>query len=119
MTLKKTWEECLRMWKWIAKEGVGIFDDDVYNKVYNLKRVWLSINGYSNTNILNDCFFCGYTEKHGGEIDCGNCINCPAQKIDEYFCCQDVGTHWSDNPIEFYKRLVKLNKKRLSKKGKR
>ena len=116
MTLEKTWKQCLLMWKWIAKEGVNILDEDMAGVVSRLKEVWLSINGYSD--IYNDCFFCDYAEKHDGSSDCVNCINCPAQKVDEDFHCQD-GTHWAINPVEFYEKLVKLNKKRLSKKGKR
>ncbi len=117
MTLEKTWEECLRMWKWIAEEGVNILNADVHDRVSYLKMIWLSINGYSR--IYNDCFFCDYVEKHGRSSDWKCCIYCPAQKVDEGFCCQDYGTHWSSNPIEFYERLVELNEKRLSKKGKR
>lgn len=114
MTLEKTWKECLRMWKWIVEEGIYILDD---NRISELKEVWLSINEYGI--LYNNCFFCDYAETHDGDSNCGSCINCPVQEVDKDFCCQDDGTHWSNNPIEFYEKLVKLNKKRPSKKGKR
>ena len=114
MTLEKTWEECLRMWKWIAKKGIFITDD-----VDELKRMWLSVNGYDPYNILNHCFFCQYVDTHGGIVDCGGCIGCPGQKIVKDFCCQDYGFHWYNDPQEFYERLVTLNKIRLSKRGKK
>lgn len=110
MTLKETWKECLRMWKWIAENSGN-------GGMLDLKNIWLSINGFGH--IINSCFFCDYAKKHRGSCNCGYCTNCPAQKIDPDFCCQNPGTHWAKNPEEFYELLVKLNKKRLSKKGKK
>ena len=117
MTLEKTWEECLRMWKWIA----GIKLDKINyslrgTDVLRLKEIWLNANNY--VDVYNDCFFCDYATKAHGGVDPGSCKNCPAQFVEAGFnCC--AYPNYASKPIEFYNLLVELNKKRLSKKGKR
>ena len=117
MTLEKTWKECLRMWKWVAYIRMGRLDDTLHRlDVLKLKAIWLSTNNYDD--ILNDCFFCDYADEHSGNADPGDCEKCPGQFVDrEFNCCKDP--NYLNKSIEFYNLLVKLNKKRLSKKGKR
>ena len=102
--LDQTWELCLKMWKRIAKEWTeGIAVD-------GLKHEWLENHRIGSIN--SDCFFCGYSMQHGARCDC-----CPGVKVDPDFDCMDEPDYAID-PVEFYKLLLTLNKKRLSKKRK-
>jgi hypothetical protein len=116
MTLEKTWKECLRMWKWIANAKLGGNGYSLKNlDVVELKHIWLAANNIEY--MFNDCFFCGYAAEHGGYVDPGFCEKCPGQFVKETFNCCAEPRH-NDDPVDFYNLLVKLNKKRLSKKGK-
>ena len=116
MTLEKTWKECLRMWKWIAGVKSGEFD---YSEVEGLsalllKTIWLTANGYGPVDIFNDCFFCDYANNNG-TIRVEHCEGCPGGH--EFDCLKDP--NYGMDPVGFYNKLVKINKERLSKKGKR
>jgi len=105
MSLNKTWSECLRMWKWITQVGLRLTEEDIEE----LKHLYLTANGYSPHTLENDCYFCDYSN--------GECTVCPGILVNKNFnCIGDID--YEDNPIEFYKLLVRLNKKRLSKKRK-
>ena len=104
MTLNEVWEECLRMWKWITQIGLPLTED-----VRDLKHLYLTANGNKPHTILNDCYFCDYSSSL--------CSRCPGTLVNQNFDCMG-NIHFKEDPIEFYKLLVRLNKKRLSKKGK-
>lgn len=122
MSLNKTWSECLRMWKWIVER----LNENLYLDVCDLKGWWLSANRYTTypTKVYNHCFFCDYAVSHNGTkadyIDiCGYCSKCPAVLVDKHFSCEQSNDEidWQETPVEFYEKLVELNKKRLEKKG--
>lgn len=116
LSLDKTWSECLEMWKWIA----GKIKENPVSNIEALKKEWLEKNGYDYYGVCCGCFFCAYDERHEdrGDVDCCYCpailVN-PALK--SYFCEQEEPSYDND-PIGFYKKLVALNKIRLSRKHK-
>jgi len=99
LTLDETWEQSLAMWKWISRQWTRGRRD-----VLALKEEWLKKQGYGESEVLRDCFFCQACR----EI----CSNCPAVLIDSSFDC--IGTDYSyhDAPA-FYAKLKELNKIRL------
>ncbi len=107
LTLAKTWQECLRMWKWIAenyKNGDEIDD---------LKIEWLKKHDIAEDEISVDCFFCEYCD--------GKCENrygprCPGVQVNRRFTCHSLTYGFRRKPVKFYQKLVELNKKRLEKK---
>ena len=121
MTLDKTWEECLQMWKWM------VANLDKKRDIFNLKRTWLLKEGYaahdygerpsSGKSVANGCFLCDYQETHPKmkSVTNASCSRCPAARIDPSFDCDDTGYSWHINPKAFYKKLLELNKKRLAK----
>lgn len=112
MTLDKTWEECLRMWKWIVEQ-------DRPTATVFLKQQWLTENGYDveQNEIKSSCFFCEYDKRHTPTNAC-NCHFCPGVKVDTEFSCMISGCDYHNAPI-FYAKLLELNKIRLDKKAKR
>src|SRR3972149_11881078 len=109
MTLEKTWKECLKMWKWIAKKYDERLDKNVFfdvTIVLELKESWLNFFGY-NGSLDNDCFFCDYANQPNR-----GCEYCPGRKIDKYFSCQNSDYDFKEKPVAFYKKLVSLNQKR-------
>jgi hypothetical protein len=110
MTLNKTWEECLRMWKWVSKKWKK------GDNVLVLKIDWLHDNGYGFNELDHDCFFCEYDEFYSRKYNNkGECRLCPARKIDNNFGCALSRYSYKNKPKAFYRKLVELNKKRLAK----
>ena len=108
LTLDETWDLCLKMWKWISRETLKEDDRDVCD----LKREWLSSNGFADKHVHNTCFFCEYRERRSAF-----CELCPAKKINDEFDCQHARRYnYYDHPREFYAELKRLDKIRLSKK---
>jgi hypothetical protein len=103
--LNETWELCLKMWKWIAKEK----KKKRWHSPSSLKCEWLNNNGFRDIHIACTCFFCHYSAQHGG-----SCNSCPGRKVDPDFNCMTKPDYVS-NPIEFYKLLLALNRKRKKK----
>lgn len=116
LSLDETWDLCLQMWKWIAYHKSRKND---YHSVFLRKDKWLHDNKFKDGDVLTSCFFCEYVSKRRRRksVDCslGNGADslCPAAKIDEEFCCMNSEYHYADYPIQFYKKLLQLNKKRL------
>jgi hypothetical protein len=106
LSLEKTWTECLRMWKWIAKEK----KKDRKLIISELKTIWLTKNHYKPNSILKDCFFCNRAP--------GDCTICPGKEIDPFFNCKNDDYCYFSNPLAFYAKLVSLNKIRLARKRK-
>lgn len=108
LTLNKTWTECLRMWRWIAKEKRA--GNKSY--IYNLKAEWLKKHGYvpNDKDVECNCFFCEY-DLHKND----NCRACPPKKIEPKFDCRNEDYHFNEKPIAFYNKLVALNRKRIGK----
>lgn len=106
MTLNKTWEECLRMWKWIVKQI------DAGNKscVAILKHKWLIQHGYCPDDIRSFCFFCQYACDSGSE-----CSRCPGKIVSKRFDCRCIAYSYNKEPKKFYKKLLQLDAKRRSK----
>ena len=104
LTLNETWEQCLKMWRWIVRQP--------YPKcVGELKKEWLEKNGFKDVD--DDCFFCDYANRYSG---CE--MSCPADKIDKSFCCGDYDYHWSHKPAAFFRKITQLNEKRLARRKK-
>lgn len=108
MTLNKTWTECLRMWKWIAKvwkEGMSVDD---------LKIEWMEKHGYGRYQVQMRCFFCQYAF-NGDDLSFGGCDSaCPGKLVNKRFDCRNSTYHWLHHPKAFYRKLLALNKKRLN-----
>ena len=102
MTLAKTWQNCLRMWRWVVEEWKK--DNDI--DVDELKEMWLEEND-SDTSLKADCYFC---ERAGT-----SCDKCPGKLVSKSFDCQYKKYHYLWHPDKFLKKLEQLNKKRLSK----
>ncbi len=99
LTLKKTWTECLRMWKWIA-EQVEAGSKKTGKK---LKDEWMEKNNYSGI-VMCNCFFCEYTARHKH-----GCESCPGHLVDKTFNCNNNSYNFYWKPIAFYKELTKLH----------
>jgi len=106
LTLAKTWQECLRMWKWIDKQIEK--DKDLY--AGDLKWQWLRENSIGTLHM--GCFFCEYDLRESGE---DHCISCPGKLINKRFECERVTYCWADKPRKFYQKLLQLNAKRKAK----
>ena len=104
--LDQTWELCLKMWKWIAKKCKK------EQCVASLKEDWLKNNGFEGGLIDSSCFFCQYASSHKRRKSV--CSYCPGVKVDPDFDCFNY-PNYGDNPIEFYKLLLALNRKRKKK----
>lgn len=111
LTLEQTWKYCLQMWKWIAEQRKG---NPTQNIVF-LKWEWLKKHAYYS--VMNDCFFCEYNSRHKTKDTKPRkgCPRCPAFLVDSRFNCMDTPYDYAKHPIEFYQKLVKLNKKRKAK----
>lgn len=106
LTLNQTWILCLRMWRWIAKQR----KEGNERSVPQLKSQWVQDNKYTGKNKIQDkCFFCEYANQQG--LSTG-CQDCPGSLVDEYFECSNEEYNWYENPEQFYKKLLELNKKR-------
>ena len=103
-TLNQTWVLCLRMWRWISKEW-----KKEEREVGNLKILWLKENKISMGGAL--CFFCDYTDT----INL-SCSSCPGRLVDSSFSCFRQKYNFEDNPVAFYKELLRLNRIRKAKK---
>ena len=101
LSLNKTWQFCLRMWKWIADEK----KNGRIKSVYNLKNEWLRKNGFKDVRIIQRCFFCDYANDE--------CFRCPPRLINSSFDCMNNPYNWQYEPTKFYEKLVEINKKRL------
>ena len=88
------------MWRWIAQE---VKKDPSPNSI-DLKYKWLKAHPQG-FHVSNSCFFCHYAW-----LDCDQC---PGALVDKAFSCQTKGKDYAENPIEFYKYLKEVNKKRL------
>ena len=109
MNLDETWELCLKMWKWIAKNSKG-YD------VTGLKSQWIEDSEFCENPPVDNCFFCEYNKKRGGGIRDGeDCHLCPGKRVDKSFNCMERDICYDTYPDKFYKKLKELNKKRTKK----
>lgn len=106
LTLDETWKLCLKQWCWVIKKD----RDDDADIIEILKKEWVKEHGFKN--VFYNCFFCEYSFQKVRNL----CGRCPAKKIDKDFDCECTDYGFVDKPIEFYKKLVQLNKLRLAKK---
>ena len=110
INLDETWRLCLQMWKWIVKEWKKRIREDYTDLdsnflVEELKEEWLAKHKFGY--IRNTCFFCKYAGI--------NCSECPARKIDKRFDCMKCEYNFGYKPVEFLKKITRLNKIRLAK----
>ena len=112
-TLNQTWTLCLRMWKWVKK----VWRTEGYEgmNVHELKRIWLTDNGFADKLVYCNCFFCDY--KGGCARPCR--IRCPGAMVDREFGCVNSPYHYELNPAGFYKELLRLNRIRKANKPRR
>ncbi len=106
--LDRSWKNCLRMWKWISENlPKGFSESSGGMKIFvvgSLKRHWLRKNKFTEL-LQDDCFFCAYDNKHGKR-----CEFCPAGLVKKHFRCTDTAYNYAYVPVEFYNKLVKLDK---------
>ncbi len=105
ITLDESWRLCLKQWRWIIKE-VKAKD---FKCAVELKKEWCEQHGF--TEIESNCFFCEYCSNYSTTKP--SCSNCPAREIDPKFRCKNPAYHYYLHPIEFYNKIVQLNKRRL------
>jgi hypothetical protein len=120
--LDKVWSESLAMWKSISTtieeyarrytwNEITINNDFLRQRVVDaLKIQWLIDHGYDPRHIRYFCFFCDYNFQKGG--DPPDCSSCPGLSVDSTFDCREPAYHYYLYPVEFYRRLVLLNKTR-------
>ncbi len=110
--LNKTWKLCLEFWKWAA-------DQPEHSGVSRLKTQWFKNNGYDIDDVEAGCFFCEYATSHDGSggLHGYDCVKCPGNMVYKTFNCMDSKCNYSDIK-KFYKKLVRMNRKRLKKEGK-
>lgn len=108
LTLNQTWTQCLRMWQWIAE----VWQTPRYRRYYvsELKKIWLRKNGFYSYQLRDNCFFCEYK----GASLCR--IACPGALVNPNFSCDHYAYNYINNPVEFYKELLRLNRIRKAKK---
>ena len=110
--LDRTWENCLRMWKWITNnlpKGFSEATEEIKDFIIDhLKWDWLKNNNF-NRKIIQACFLCEYDKKHKG-----NCDSCPAVLAypEQEFHCTDDKHNYAYEPILFYKELMDRNARR-------
>jgi len=114
LTLDKTWELCLKQWRWIIKQR----KKHSTKNINVLKGMWLEKHKFNL--VVSGCFFCGYCVTHEGwnssSSSSGGCLICPGKKIDKTFDCQCLDYHFFYKPEKFYKKLLELNRKRKKRK---
>lgn len=113
MTLKKTWENCMSLWRHVYRRKMA--GDE--RSVDELKTEWCKKHGFSG--MSGNCFFCEYIEKTFPERECNE--GCPGSLVDPEFSCEDRKYSYSHNPIAFYNKLRSLHRlylKNLKKGGK-
>ncbi len=108
LTLDQTWKLCLSMWRWIAKQ----IREGSEKSVAELKAQWATKHGYEE--LHNLCFFCAWV-KPAGRYCAGDC---PGEKVEKNFDCNNAKYDYEDEPIAFCNKLVSLNRKRLAKRKK-
>lgn len=102
MTLEKTWQKCLKMWRQIVKE----WKENRYLDVEVLKENWLQKND-PDVSLLSDCYFCNY--------DDNGCNKCPGRLVSPSFDCTDDRYNFEYHPDKFLQKLEQLNRKRKDK----
>lgn len=114
LTLRKTWQLCMRMWEWIDAE----LRKNSNLNVSKLKRLWLEKHRYTVRNQPEfSCFFCEFAKQNNGllikrKIICRHlCPQCPGKLINRWFRCELISYDWRLHPHKFYQKLLKLNKK--------
>ena len=100
LSLERTWTKCMAMWEEMIekhwKRGMGGCDlKDLY--LANHRRMAVP---------RNMCYFCDYAKRRHG------CNSCPGRLVDKNFNCEKPSYHYWWKPKAFYRKLVKLNKKR-------
>ena len=108
LTLDETWEECIKMWRWIvANRRPG-------DNIHTSKRAYAD-KLYPEGEMPCNCFFCDYAEAN--EKTRSICLSCPGVLVDPSFVCDHP--HYAYNgtrPELFLAKLEELNRIRLSKK---
>ena len=104
-TLNQTWVLCLRMWRSIAKNWTE------RKSVSCQKRLWLMHNGFGKYEVSAGCFFCQYDEYYNR-----GCRSCPGRLVDPSFDCNNEPYSFRNEPVAFYKELLRLNRIRKAKK---
>jgi len=126
LTLDETWEECLRMWKWIASSPrLPKHKCPSHYLIVELKRTWLKKEGYDPQGMADKCFFCEYAvQKYidsNGKLPKSlslRCSYCPGRKVSRKFDCMCDDYNYARFPKRFYAELCRLNKIRMDKKRK-
>lgn len=111
LSLDKTWELCLKQWKWIA----GQVEKGNKDCVAQLKYQWFEVHNFCPNDLCGFCFFCERNEQSKSTVGCDNC---PGRKVDKTFGCRNSQYNYSTEPLAFYAKLLELNKIRLAKKKK-
>lgn len=107
LDLDEAWRSCLKMWKEITER----YEDGM--DIYSLKEDYIKKHRISE-DLEELCYFCEYTVQHKRK---GNlCTYCPGCLVDKEFDCVNPNYHYAAKPHAFYRKLLALNKQRLSQK---
>lgn len=105
--LNRTWELCIKMWKWIAE----VYDGSV--SAEKLKEMWIQKHGFRWTE--TNCFFCNWHDGMVKEFEelqgISNLCNmlCPAKLASDNFDgCLSKKYHYKDNPKAFYREIKRI-----------
>lgn len=98
--LDQCWKNCLRMWKWIAKNWKRS------DNVVALKRKWLEKNGFTYGSIAALCFFCDHARLASCTVDCRKC---PGKLVNSRFYCMNESYNYYEKPKKFYAKLLHLD----------
>lgn len=115
-TQDNVWKECLAMWKWIADDPHWLLGLCHKVGITKTKRIWFGFQ-HPKMELTHDCFFCEAVNRKGGwahprQMGDGSCVGCPGRLVDPEFNCEAEGKEWYKNPVEFYKELKRLDRKR-------
>lgn len=107
-TLAQTWKYCLAMWEWVS----DIYIQDRGDSVEDLKEQWCRENRVWFEKTSTYCFFCDYAN-HRKDSSCQ--VSCPGVRVSPRFDCFNPTYSYRDKPVKFYKKLLKMEKKRKRK----
>lgn len=109
LSLEQTWQKCVNvMWKEMIevhwKRGMMGYDLKLrYFKKHPKRDV-----------PADECYFCDYANSQATSSGYFVCSHCPGRLINKKFDCCNKSYHYNYKPKAFYRKLLQLNKKRIS-----
>jgi hypothetical protein len=118
LTKDQAWEECIKMYSWIA-ENHQDFDDIPKAKAHYLKTQTTYAENTApsgqqeNGDLLHNCFFCEYAKKPNN-YGAADCNKCPARLDDpkSSFHCANPSYNFAYCTEAFLVKLIEINAER-------